>query len=215
MEPVDVDAIDIVGLLFEYMLNDAQLPNLAKALLSRLHTPYLKVALLDRQLLYNDDHGARQLLDLMVEAGENYVRESAPAWGIFPALRSIVERILAEFTDRLSLFDELLVLLQAKLKEQRRKTTTSEERARQAAMGRDKFHAAKQRATAEIDRRIDQPSVIPEVAAFLSRVWLHELVFVLLRSPSGEESKEWLRALQIADQLVSLGSTFAAEVRTS
>ena len=203
---MDVDTIDIVGLLFEYMLNDVVLPNLAKALLSRLHTPYLKVALLDRQLLYNDDHCARQLLDLLVEAGESYVRESTPAWGIFPTMRSIVERVLAEFTDKLSLFDELLVLLQVEIREQRRKTTTSEERARQAAMGRDKFHAAKQRATAEIDQRIGQPNVLPEVAAFLSRVWLHELVFVLLRSPSDEDTGEWRQALEIADQLVSLGN---------
>ena len=206
MEPMDVDAIDIIGLLFEYMLNDPVLPNLAKALLSRLHTPYLKVALLDRQLLYDDNHCARQLLDLLVEAGETYVRESIPAWGIFPTLRSIVERVLAEFTDKLSLLDELLALLQARVKEQERKTTTLEERARQAAMGRDKFHAAKQRATAEINQRMGDPYVLPEVAAFLSQVWLHALVFVLLRSPSAESGRDWLQALEVADQLARLGN---------
>lgn len=205
MAPIDVDAIDIVGLLFEYMLNDPELPNLAKALLSRLHTTYLKVALLDRQVLYKEDHCARQLLDLMVEAGESYVHESAPAWGVFPTLRTMVERILAEFTDKLALFEELLTLLHAEIKQQRRKTTTLEERARQAAMGRDKFQAAKQRAAAEIDGRIHQSQVLPEVAVFLSHVWLNELVFVLLRSPPGEDATEWLRALAVADQLVGLG----------
>jgi hypothetical protein len=205
MEPVDVDAIDIVGLLFEYMLNDPVLPNLAKALLSRLHTPYLKVALLDRQLLYDDDHCARQLLDLLVEAGETYVRESVPAWGIFPTLRIIVERVLAEFTDKLSLFDELLALLKARVKEQERKTTTLEERARQAAIGRDRFHEAKQRAAAEIEQRISDPYVLPEVADFLSKVWLHAMVFLLLRSPFGESGKDWLQALEVADQLANLG----------
>ncbi len=208
MEPTDVDAIDIVGLLFEYMLNDVELPNLAKALLSRLHTPYLKVALLDRQMLYKDDHCARQLLDKMVEAGENYVRESVPAWGIFPTLRHIVERVVDEFTDNLTLFEVVLVLLEAEIKEQRRKTTTTEERARQAAMGRDKFQAAKERAKAEIDRRLSQSYVLPEVDAFLSQVWLHELVFVLLRSPEGESGREWLQALEIADKLASLGKGF-------
>jgi len=205
MAPIDVDAIDIVGLLFEYMLNDPELPNLAKALLSRLHTPYLKAALLDRHLLYKDNHCARQLLDLMVEAGESYVHESAPAWGVFPTLRTMVERILAEFTDKLTLFEELLKLLHAEIKQQRHKTTTMEERARQAAMGRDKFQVAKQRAAAEIDGRIHQSQVLPEVAAFLSHVWLNELVFVLLRSPLGEDAAEWLRALEVADQLVGLG----------
>ncbi len=205
MEPTDVDAIDIVGLLFEYMLSDVELPNLAKALFSRLHTPYLRVALLDSQMLYNDDHCARQLLDKLVEAGENYVRESAPGWGIFPTLRTIVERVVDEYTDKVSPFDELLIVLKTEFKEQQRKTTTTEERARQAAMGRDKFQVAKQRAKAEIDRRLSQPDVLPEVDAFLSHVWVHALVFLLLRSPSGDNGREWLQAINVADQLASLG----------
>ena len=48
---------------------------------------------------------------------ENYVRESAPGWGIFPTLRTIVERVVDEFTDKVSPFDELLIVLKTEFKE--------------------------------------------------------------------------------------------------
>ncbi|MEW8299079.1 MAG: DUF1631 family protein, partial [Candidatus Thiodiazotropha sp.] len=51
LEAADEDTIDLVGMLFEYMLNDPLLPAVAKALISHLHTPYLKVAIIDRRLL--------------------------------------------------------------------------------------------------------------------------------------------------------------------
>jgi hypothetical protein len=69
LSPVDANVIDLIGMLFEYMLNDPVLPNAAKALLSHLHTPYLKVALLDHRVLEDSGHPARRLLDEMVEAG--------------------------------------------------------------------------------------------------------------------------------------------------
>ena len=43
--------IELVGMMFEYMLNDDEIPNVAKAELSRLHTPYLKVAIIDKPFL--------------------------------------------------------------------------------------------------------------------------------------------------------------------
>jgi hypothetical protein len=66
LSPVDANVIDLIGMLFEYMLNDPVLPNAAKALLSHLHTPYLKVALLDHRVLEDSTGGAP---DEIVEAG--------------------------------------------------------------------------------------------------------------------------------------------------
>ncbi len=73
------------------MLNDPVLPNAAKALLSHLHTPYLKVALIDRRLLEDSGHPARRLLDEMVEAGSLLIDEASPTKGIFPVMQQTVE----------------------------------------------------------------------------------------------------------------------------
>jgi len=201
---IDADTIDVVGLLFEYMLNDAALPNVAKALVSRLHTAYLKAALIDASLLDDASHPARQLLDLMVEAGGYYVDERDPNWGIFPALRETVERILASFTDNITIFQSLLEDLTAKVTAVQRKIVTLEQRSRQAAEGRERFQIAKQKVAEAIDQRTQPPWVLQEVKAFLSKAWSNQLVFVLLRDPDGERGEDWERALRVADDLAAL-----------
>ena len=56
----DLDTIELVGMLFEHVLNEENLPNIAKALISHLHTPYLKVAILDHHFLIDSRHIARR-----------------------------------------------------------------------------------------------------------------------------------------------------------
>jgi hypothetical protein len=202
--PVDADLIDLIGMLFEYMLNDPVLPNLAKALLSHLHTPYLKVALIDRRLLVNADHPARRLLDQMVEAGSAWVDEANPQRGIFPAMQRVVDRVLREFTDDIGLFDELLAFFEHAMAEQERRTATTEERTQEAARGREALQLAKQRATNEI-RALMEPAALPQpVVSFLSKAWVDQLVFILLRDPEEDRGRAWQQAVQTAQDLVAL-----------
>jgi hypothetical protein len=204
LAPVDADLIDLIGMLFEYMLNDPVLPNLAKALLSHLHTPYLKVALIDRRLLVNADHPARRLLDQMVEAGSAWVDEANPQRGIFPAMQRVVDRVLREFTDNIGLFDELLAFFEHAMAEQERRTATTEERTQEAARGREALQLAKQRATNEI-QRLTEAALLPQpVISFLSKAWVDQLVFVLLRDPEEDRGRAWQRAVQTAQDLVAL-----------
>jgi hypothetical protein len=204
LAPVDADLIDLIGMLFEYMLNDPVLPNLAKALLSHLHTPYLKVALIDRRLLINADHAARRLLDQMVEAGSAWIEEANPQRGIFPAMQRVVDRVLREFTDNIGLFDELLAFFEQAMAEQERRTATTEERTQEAARGREALQLAKQRAMREI-RGLIEPEALPEpVVSFLSKAWVDQLVFILLRDPEEDRGATWQHAVQTAQDLVAL-----------
>jgi hypothetical protein len=204
LAPVDADLIDLIGMLFEYMLNDPVLPNSAKALISHLHTPYLKLALIDRRLLVNNDHPARRLLDQMVEAGSLWVEESNPNRGIFPHIQRVVDRVLQEFKDDVGLFDELLSYFESGVEEQRRRTDTMERRTKEAARGRERLHLAKQRAAKEV-RALVQRHALPEPAlAFLHRNWLDVLAFVLLRHADGEDSAAWQDAVTTATELVDL-----------
>jgi len=204
LSPMDADLIDLIGMLFEYMLNDPVLPNVAKALLSHLHTPYLKVALIDRRLLVDSRHPARRLLDQMVEAGSLWVEEGNPARGMFPAMQQIVDRVLQEFTEDVGLFDELLRFFDEKMGEQQRRSDTMEQRTQEAARGREKLALAKQRAGREIEGLVGLFPMPRQVAAFLSKTWLDHLVFILLRDEQQERGNNWKQAIGIAEQLVGL-----------
>ena len=204
LSPMDADLIDLIGMLFEYMLNDPVLPNVAKALLSHLHTPYLKVALIDRRLLVDSRHPARRLLDQMVEAGSQWVEEGNPTRGMFPAMQQIVDRVLQEFTDAVGLFDELLDFFDDKMREQQRRSDTMEQRTQEAARGREKLAMAKQRTAREIQGLVGLCPVPRAVANFLSKTWMDHLVFILLRDDEQERSPTWKHAVAVAEQLVAL-----------
>jgi hypothetical protein len=204
LSPIDADLIDLIGMLFEYMLNDPVLPNLAKALLSHLHTPYLKVALIDRRLLVDAQHPARRLLDQLVESGSLWVDESNPQRGIFPAMQRIVDQVLQEFSDDVSLFETLLVDFEADMKEQQRRTETMEQRTQEAARGREKLQLAKRRANHQIRSLLNAHPLPQPVANFLGKTWLDHFVFILLRDKQGERGAAWRAAVETAEKLAGL-----------
>ncbi|MET0065208.1 MAG: DUF1631 domain-containing protein [Candidatus Thiodiazotropha sp.] len=201
LEAADEDTIDLVGMLFEYMLNDPVLPAVAKALISHLHTPYLKVAIIDRRLLTDSSHEARQLLDSLVEAGSHWIDERNLKRGIYPDMQNVVDRVLKEFSDNVSLLGTLLENFKKRMDEFRRKTDILEKRAQDSIKGREKLNIARQRASQEMKARSFSDNLPKAVKEFLEQTWVDKLIFVLLRHPDGEMSEDWNEALRIADEI--------------
>ncbi|MFN2310121.1 MAG: DUF1631 family protein, partial [Gammaproteobacteria bacterium] len=210
----DNDTINLVGMLFDYILQDEQLPNAVKALLSRLQTPFIRVAILDRELFTEKQHPARRLLDQMADAGARWVTEDDLERGIFPAMRLTVDRVLREFKDDLGLFDELLTDFAAQLHEVEQKVRVIERRAVETADGQARLQNARQQAIEAIDRLLRTARLAAEPRAFMQQVWTEKLTFILLREREGLESQAWRLALKLADQLVlSLRPQADAEAR--
>lgn len=150
----DMDVIELVGMLFDYILEDDKLTASMKALLSRLHTPYLKIAVLDKELFSKESHPARKLLNAMARAGAQWASDDQLDRGVFPAMRAIVERVLSDFDNNLDLFDQLREELDSKLNELQHKAEVVEKRAVEAAKGQAKLQGARQRASEEIRTRL-------------------------------------------------------------
>jgi hypothetical protein len=201
LDAADEDTIDLVGMLFEYMLNDPVLPAVAKALISHLHTPYLKVAIIDRKLLTDSSHDARQLLDSLVEAGSHWIDERNLKRGIYPDMQNVIDRVLKEFSDNVSLFSTLLETFKKRMDEFRRKSDILEKRAQDSIKGREKLNIARQRASQEMRARSFSENLPQPVKDFLEKTWADKLVFVLLRHPDGEMSADWKEALRVADEI--------------
>jgi hypothetical protein len=201
LSAADEDTIDLVGMLFEYMLNDPVLPAVAKALISHLHTPYLKVAIIDRKLLTDSNHDARQLLDALVEAGSHWIDERNLKRGIYPDMQNVIDRVLKEFSDNVGLFGSLLATFKKRMDEFRRKSDILEKRAQDSLKGREKLNIARQRASQEMKARSFSENLPKPVKEFLEQTWVDKLIFVLLRHPDGEMSDDWKEALRISDEI--------------
>jgi len=193
----DADVIDLVGMLFKYILDDAKLPDIVKSLLSHLHTPLLKVALLDKAFFSQSDHPARRLLNLMAEIGGRWVTEEEPDRVVFPRLRNMVARILKDFTDDIGIFVEMLGDLIEFARDLDKRSELAERRNREAEKGLEKLAKAKQRAQREINERTKGKNIPKQARELLEQPWTDFLAFNLLRH--GDQGMTWDAALKVVD----------------
>jgi hypothetical protein len=198
----DLDVIELVGMLFEYMLNDEAMPNSAKALLSRLHTPFLKVAVLDKAFFNKETHPARRLLNRLEYASHRWVSEDDLERGIFPKMQDVVERIIHGFDKDVGLFHVLLDEFTAEIQHMLQRAEIIETRTMAAAQGQEKLHAARRRARDEIACRVGRRALPGEVTEFLNKTWCDRLLFILLRQKSDAESPDLKHALNLIDRLL-------------
>ncbi|MBB1520263.1 DUF1631 domain-containing protein [Aquipseudomonas guryensis] len=199
----EADVIDLVGMLFDFILDDDNLPDACKTALSHLHTPYLKVALQDKALFTQHHHPARRLLNSMAQAGVLYGSEGDER-GLLAKMHWVVERVIHGFAGDLLLFDSLLDEFNEFVATLQHKVELRERRAVEAAKGRDKLLGARQLAVDAINQALKGRELPAIIRNFLELTWTDVLVFVLLRH--SERSSEWQRACEVAEQLAWSGT---------
>lgn len=197
----DEDTIDLVGMLFEYILQDRNLPAQMQVMLARLQIPYLKVAILDRKLFAHKTHPARRLLDALAEAAKGWSEESDRDRRLFDKVKGTVEALLRDFDDDLDIFPRLLADFQTFSDSHRRRAELAEQRAAEATRGREKLQEARRRAAREILSRIEGRDLPALIHGVLTRPWANYLVLTLLRQ--GDGSQEFRSALQFVDAFVT------------
>jgi len=204
----DEDTIDLVGMLFEFILQDRNLPAQMQALLGRLQIPFLKVAILDKHLFAQKTHPARQLLDSMAQACMGWSEESDKDHRLYEKVKQTIESLLKEFDDDLGIFERARTDFEAFLESNKKRAELAEQRAAEATRGREKLHEARRISAREILKRVDGKQLPDIVHNVLTRPWANYLVLTLLRQ--GEDSNEWRQALRFADEFA-----WSAEPKTS
>lgn len=197
----DLHTIDLVGMLFEYMLSDDNLPDSVKALLSYLHTPFLKLAFIDKDFFEETEHPARLLLNNLAEAGSQWVSNDGTCqYEIYPKIKAVVSRVLEEFKNDVRLFAELLLEFSSYTKKIARRQELMERRATEKVQGEEKLREVKIRVNQEVRARTDGQELPSAVLLLLLQPWSDYLAFVLLRY--GDESESWSRALSAVNDIL-------------
>ncbi|MDF3014599.1 MAG: cell division protein FtsZ [Cellvibrio sp.] len=201
VEAGDMQTIDLVGMLFEYMLSDDHLPDSVKALLSYLHTPFLKIAFIDKGFFEQPEHPARVLLNSLAEAGVRWVsNDGSDQYDIFTKIKTTVFRLLQEFKNDVRIFAESLIEFNAYTHNVARRQELMERRALEKAQGEEKLREAKIQVNTEVRNRTDNRDMPSAILLLLLQPWSDYLSFVLLRY--GDNSDSWKRALQVIDDLL-------------
>lgn len=198
----DEDVIDIVGLIFEMMLNDKELCSEVKTLLSHLHTPYLKIAVADSSFLTEHEHPARRLFELMIATGRDWVDPSDLTKGIYPQIQLSVNTIFKEKGYNEQLFNKLAMDLTEANAHLSDKQRISEDRTVEVEKGRAKLIQAKEIASDETHQMMEGKVLIADADQFLNGPWLDYLTLVLLRSDFNANSDSWQQALSLCKKII-------------
>lgn len=201
VEEADMHTIELVGMLFEYMLSDDHLPDSIKAILSYLHTPFLKVAFLDKTFFEKSEHPARLLLNALAEAGTKWVsNDGTSQYEIYTKVKQVVSRVLEDFEKDVRLFAELLLEFSSYVKKISRRQDLMEKRAMEKVQGEEKLREVKMRVNKEVRSRTDGKDLPSAVLLLLLQPWSDYLAFLLLRY--GDESELWSKAIAAVDDLL-------------
>lgn len=198
----DSDTIDLVGMLFDYVLKDTRPSGATQALLTKLQVPVLRAALNDKTFFSRRNHPARLLLNAIAETGTHWIDDGDgdADRGLIEKMQLVVDRATGEFEGSPGLFEELLSDLSRHMATLARKAEMAERRHVDAAKGRERLDLARDRAIVAISERLAKGKPGRFVRTLLEQAWTDVLALTLLRQ--GEDSDAWRRRLQVADQLI-------------
>lgn len=216
---VDDDVINLVSMMFDFILDDRNLASPMKALIGRLQIPMVKVAIADKTFFSKGGHPARRLLNEMAMAALGW-QESSDANqngeqrkdSLFSKMESTVQTILSDFDTDMSIFNNLLTDFRSFLEKDKRRASILEQRTIDAEDGKAKSERARLQVDSVLNRLTSGHDLPPPAQKLLRDAWGNVLFIISLKQ--GIESAEWQAGIRTAQQLVwSLTAPMSKENR--
>ncbi len=196
----ETNLIDLVSTLFDYILDDKELPTAMKALIGRLQIPILKVALVDKSFFSGEDHPARKLLNLLAKAGQSWDENSKSSEVLYKKVEEVVFVVLTEFHDEISIFERLLNDFQEFYQQQQDRLAAMDARTREAEENRARAEAARTLVQQALNRRLNGLKLPMSIVKLLQEGWRHVLYLSALKE--GTESESWRQSIKVVDALI-------------
>lgn len=198
---MDEDIIDMIGMIFDFILEDRGLPTPLKALIGRLQIPIIKVAILDKSFFSKKSHPARVLLNQLAHAGIGLSGDEALEQNpVFHKISATVERILHEFDQNVGLFEDLLQEFTQFLEQEGQRSQRLEERTRQATQSKEHLLLAKKQVAEELAARLHGRQLTPRLKHFFTTTWKDVLLLACLRQDKAPDA--WQAKLALTDTLL-------------
>ncbi|MDE2083461.1 MAG: DUF1631 family protein [Xanthomonadaceae bacterium] len=211
----DADAIDLVGLLFEFLSRSVRSHGMAYWVLAKLQVPVLRAALREKSFFSDAHHPARRLLNDFVEVGRFWFDENEAAADpvLLEKLQRLTQQIAREYQGEARLFALAAEELSQHIERLQRKIEVAERRQVEAAIGREKLERSRLLASAAIGERIAKNKPGEFLCTLLERGWTHVLTMTLLRD--GEDSSAYSRQLAVVDRLLAAAAAGECATGTS
>lgn len=178
---VDKLTIEIVGLMFDHVLQDPQVPAEIKTLLSRLQFPVLKAALLDADFFASNGHPARKLIDRIATASAGWEPYGDENDRFRVKVEQVVKEVLHQFDKDVIVFEKLLADFEAFLADIGPRDTDPVSRAKRALEEAEKREILVINTTIQVRRAFEKVELEPVLRDFLVGPWVQTLVEATMR----------------------------------
>lgn len=195
------DAVDLVGMLFDVLLDERDFEPNVRRKIGRMLVPYVKVAVKDRRLFLYKGHPARRFLNAVAEACEGNHADGPQERELLDRVDSYIDRVVSDFNEDVAIFETLEQELRAFITQHRQRVEITERRAAEAQSGRERLEFAREQAVADVATHRGQRRLPATLSDFMGRYAGHHLVQVILRD--GRESERYAASFKAIDTLLS------------
>ncbi|SPE35194.1 hypothetical protein SBBP1_80028 [Burkholderiales bacterium] len=178
---VDKLTIEIVGMMFDHVMRDAQVPLEIKALLSRLQFPVLKAALLDAAFFASSSHPARRLIDRIAAAAVGWEPYGDENERFRAEVDRLVRQVMLKFDRDVGLFETALNEFETFLGDIEPRESDPIARAKRALEEAEKREVLSINTTIQVRRAFERVELEPYLRDFLIGPWVQVLVQASLR----------------------------------
>jgi hypothetical protein len=178
---VDKLTIEIVGMMFDHVLRDGQVPSEIKALLSRLQFPVLKAALLDAAFFASSAHPARRLIDRVAAAAIGWEPYGDENERFRAEVDRLVREVMEKFDRDIALFERVLGEFEAFLGDIAPRDSDPIARAKRALEEAEKREILIINTTIQVRRAFERVELEDYLRQFLMGPWVQVLVQASLR----------------------------------
>lgn len=200
LNEVDEDLINLVSMLFEFILEDYNLSAPVQVLISRLQIPILKVVIRDRSFFSNASHPARRLLNSLARAGIGWSdADEKTRDRLYEQIHATVARILNEFDNDISLFETLYEEFEQFLARENRKSSLVEQRTRESERGRIKSRLAQEAVDRILQEKLARHKLPESVRNILTNGWSRVMFLSYLRN---DVEQRWNQSVRVVDDLI-------------
>ncbi len=199
---LDDDLINLVAMLFEFILDDYNLAPPIQVMISRLQIPILKVVIKDKSFFSTNRHPARLFLNSLAKAGIGWgesVDQSRDM--LYTKIQQVVHQVLDEFDGDVSLFTRLNEELHHFMEREDRKARIVEQRTKEAEQGRIRSKQAQIKVEEIISNKIlNARHPIPQVVSDMLRTGWSRVMFLAYLKDDREH--RWNTCTKIVDDLI-------------
>ncbi|MEO8185734.1 MAG: DUF1631 family protein [Burkholderiaceae bacterium] len=178
---VDKLTIELVGMLFDHVMQDKQVPSEIKARISRLQFPVLKSALMDAAFFASSAHPARKLIDRIAGTSAGWEPYGDDNQRYMKEVDRVITEILKHFETDLGVFDRLYGEFDKFVSDIAPEENDPVSRAKKALEQAEKHEILSINTTIQVRRAFERVDLEPYIKEFLLGAWVKVLVAATVR----------------------------------